>query len=253
MSLLYRAAGPMCRTAPPMHGWNIIWTASAGCLWKRRRVLRAKPVCCRRHCFPVKACRRTGSNAASRDTASSETEGRKEQGADPAVNGPDRAPGTERSEEELAGPAGHVGAGGRGGRIRGSCRCRRCGCWRCPHWRLPYGCAAALCWRAGRAGCRALPAAGRRWTRGSIWNGCAGLPPPPARLRELAESKVQQSCADTGGAWGADRICRPMRGPTGERERAAAPFLGKMDLMPVLTAKRKEKASEWSMSKLQRR
>ena len=32
------------------------------------------------------------SNAASRDTASSETEGRKEQGADPAVNGPDRAP-----------------------------------------------------------------------------------------------------------------------------------------------------------------
>ena len=67
------------------------------------------------------------------------------------------------------------------------------------------------------------------------------------------KSKVQQSCADTGGAWGADRICRPMRGPTGERERAAAPFLGKMDLMPVLTAKRKEKASEWSMSKLQRR
>ena len=48
-------------------------------------------------------------------------------------------------------------------------------------------------------------------------------------------------------------LCRPMRGPTGEGERAAAPFLGKMDLMPVLTAKRKEKASEWSMSKLQRR
>ena len=82
---------------------------------------------------------------------------------------------------------------------------------------------------------------------------------PPERQQRRYDGQARRRHGNIGKmcirdrAWGADRICRPMRGPTGEGERAAAPFLGKMDLMPVLTAKRKEKASEWSMSKLQRR
>lgn len=195
------------------------------------------------------------SNAASRDTASSETEGRKEQGADPAVNGPDRAPGTERSEEEPGGARpGHVGTGGRGGGFvaaagagavaAGAARIGGC------RMAAPPPCVGAQ--GAQDAGpCPQPGGAGHVGLSGTAVPGrCAA-----ARASEGTggKSKVQQSCADTGGAWGADRICRPMRGPTGERERAAAPFLGKMDLMPVLTAERKEKASEWSMSKLQRR
>ena len=163
------------------------------------------------------------SNAASRDTASSETEG-------------------------------HVGAGGRGGGFvaaagagavaAGAARIGGC------RMAAPPPCVGAQ--GAQDAGpCPQPGGAGHVGLSGTAVPGrCAA-----ARASEGTggKSKVQQSCADTGGAWGADRICRPMRGPTGERERAAAPFLGKMDLMPVLTAKRKEKASEWSMSKLQRR
>lgn len=195
------------------------------------------------------------SNAASRDTASSETEGRKEQGADPTVNGPDRAPGTERSEEEPGGArpdtSGPAAAGA-------------------DSWQLPVQALWLLALPA-IGGCRMAappPCVGAQGAQdaglcpqpgGAGHVGLSGTAVPgrcaAARASEGTggKSKVQQSCADTGGAWGADRICRPMRGPTGEGERAAAPFLGKMDLMPVLTAKRKEKASEWSMSKLQRR
>ncbi len=128
------------------------------------------------------------SNAASRDTASSETEGRKEQGADPAVNGPDRAPGTERSEEEPGGArpdtSGPAAAGADS--------------WQLPVqalWLLALPALAAAVWLRRRLvlARRARRMQGPARSRAALdtWvyleRLCRGAAPPPARLRELAE------------------------------------------------------------------
>lgn len=124
---------------------------------------------------------------ASRDTASSETEGRKEQGADPAVNGRTARREQNAPKRSRAGPGRTRRDRRPRGRIRGSCGAGAVA--------LALPALAAAVWLRRRLvlARRARRMQGPARSRAALdtWvyleRLCRGAAPPPARLRELAE------------------------------------------------------------------
>ena len=157
------------------------------------------------------------------------------------MNGPDRAPGTERSEEEPGGArpdtSGPAAAGG--------------GSWQLPVqalWLLALPALAAAVWLRRRLvlARRARRMHGPARSRAALdtWvyleRLCQGAAPPPARLRELAEKAKFSNHVLTPEELGAlTEYAGQCAARQGERERAAAPFLGKNGSYACIDRKKK--------------